>query len=81
MPSNDNRGVELWRHASPESTRMWEFKTLINRKYALQLDTYEQLYQWSIENIASFWEEAWHFTGITASRAYDKVNMIASHIT
>jgi acetoacetyl-CoA synthetase len=65
--------VELWRHSDPTSTRMYSFMQAINSKYALHLTTYEELYQWSINNIPEFWEETWHFTGITASKHFDKV--------
>lgn len=66
---------ELWRHASPEQTRMWEFKDIINKNYGLQLKSYDDLYQWSIKNIEPFWHETWQFTGITASKPYPKVRM------
>lgn len=52
---------------------MWAFKEAVNRKYGLELKTYNDLYQWSIDDIAAFWAEVWNFTGITASRQYDKV--------
>jgi hypothetical protein len=65
--------VELWRHADPSSTRMWEFKELVNRKYNLKLRSYDDLYEWSIGNIPEFWEETWFFCGIKASRPFDKV--------
>lgn len=64
---------ELWRHPKPTETQIWAFKEGVNRKYALQLETYDDLYHWSIENIAHFWEETWHFTGIKASKTYNKV--------
>ncbi|TAQ87419.1 hypothetical protein B7494_g4236 [Chlorociboria aeruginascens] len=65
--------VELWRHADPESTQMWIFLQTVNKKYGLELESYKDLYQWSVENIAEFWEETWHFTGIKASRPFDQV--------
>lgn len=65
--------VQLWRHPNPEATQIWAFKERINAKYHLKLETYDQLYHWSIQNIAEFWGETWHFTGIKASRQYDKV--------
>ncbi len=67
--------VELWRHPDPESTRMAEFRHRINKKYKLKLSTYEDLHQWSIDNIPEFWEETWHFVGITASRSFDLVRV------
>lgn len=52
---------------------MYRFKTLIEKKYNVKLDGYEALRHWSINNIAQFWEEVWHFTGIQASSPYIKV--------
>lgn len=62
--------VELWRHADPESTQMHRFKTLINCKYGLDLDHYEDLHKWSVENIADFWSEVWDFVGVQGEKHY-----------
>ncbi|KAK2034231.1 acetoacetate-CoA ligase [Colletotrichum zoysiae] len=64
---------ELWRHPDPTSTPMWQFLLRVNSKYGLELADYPGLYKWSIENVAEFWEEVWHFVGITASKPFDKV--------
>jgi acetoacetyl-CoA synthetase len=64
---------KLWTHPGPESTRMAEFKRGVNKKYGLKLKNYDDLYKWSIDDIGSFWGEVWDFTGITASKHYDKV--------
>ncbi|KAI9681036.1 MAG: hypothetical protein M1822_007110 [Bathelium mastoideum] len=63
----------LWKHASPESTPMWSFLQTLNAKYGLQLRDYDDLYRWSIENVASFWLEIWHQLGINAPQSYSKV--------
>jgi len=52
---------------------MWDFMQIINRKYSLQLKSYKELYQWSIDNITAFWGEVWHYTGIKASAPYQEV--------
>ncbi|EFQ25279.1 acetoacetate-CoA ligase [Colletotrichum graminicola] len=64
---------ELWRHPDPTATPMWAFLLRVNSKYGLKLADYPGLYKWSIENVAEFWEEVWHFVGITASKPFDKV--------
>ncbi|KAF7865230.1 hypothetical protein EAF04_006207 [Stromatinia cepivora] len=69
----DSLATELWRHPDPTSTRMYEFKEIVNEKYNLKLESYDDLYRWSIGNIAEFWEETWWFTGIRAERGFDKV--------
>ncbi|KAI9831350.1 MAG: hypothetical protein M1819_005124 [Sarea resinae] len=64
---------ELWRNHHPESTRIYELMQLINKKHGTQLTSYKSLYDWSVHNIAQFWHEVWHFTGIRASRPFEKV--------
>ncbi|KAA8567693.1 hypothetical protein EYC84_008165 [Monilinia fructicola] len=71
--SSDSLATELWRHSNPSSTRMYEFKEIVNKKYGLKLKTYDDLYRWSIENIAEFWEETWWFTGIRVEKGFEKV--------
>ncbi len=66
----------LWTHPDPDSTRMTEFMRGVNRKYGLKLNSYDELYQWSIDNIAAFWGEVWDFTGVTAERHYDEVRRV-----
>ncbi|KAL8650871.1 MAG: hypothetical protein Q9210_003575, partial [Variospora velana] len=56
----------LWQHHNPESTRMCEFKKLIERKHGVQLPDYEALRQWSIQYLNDFWRNVWDFTGVVA---------------
>ncbi|KAK3322185.1 acetoacetate-CoA ligase-like protein [Apodospora peruviana] len=64
---------ELWRHASPQSTQMWKFLQHVNSKYGLDIDDYPTLYKWSVENVAAFWDEVWHFAGVKSSKPFDQV--------
>ena len=66
---------KLWEHPSPQTTRTHEFKRSIEQKYGIQLKDYESLRQWSIDYLAQFWEEVWHFTGIQASAPFTKVGL------
>jgi acetoacetyl-CoA synthetase len=49
------------------------FINFVNKKYNLEIDSYDQLYSWSIENIPDFWAAMWKFGEIIASREYDIV--------
>ncbi|MGB9905641.1 MAG: AMP-binding protein, partial [Desulfotomaculales bacterium] len=49
------------------------FTALVNEKYGLHLDSYAELYSWSVENIPAFWATMWEFANIKASRGYDAV--------
>ena len=50
-----------------------EFINIVNREYDLEIDSYDQLCKWSIENIPEFWETMWDFGEIRASRKYDVI--------
>jgi acetoacetyl-CoA synthetase len=39
------------------------------------LDTYKDLYEWSVKNNIDFWREFWHFSKINHSKSYDQVNL------
>ncbi|EEY21611.1 acetoacetyl-CoA synthase [Verticillium alfalfae VaMs.102] len=63
---------ELWRHPDPTSHHSGP-SPAASRKYGLQLNDYPAVYQWSIDNVAAFWEEVWHFSGVKASKSFDEV--------
>ncbi len=68
-------GNLLWR-PSPERIKrsnMYRFMQTINEKYNRNFSEYNELYQWSIENIPDFWETMWNFGGIKASKPYDQI--------
>ena len=44
-----------------------EFKYLINSKYALSLDSYQELYEWSVKNIPDFWNNVITYSDIQYS--------------
>jgi acetoacetyl-CoA synthetase len=64
---------KLWEHPNPTGTPMYKFVQDLNKKYDLSLRGYDELHKWSIDNIAKFWEEVWHSTGIKASKPFDRV--------
>lgn len=65
--------AELWRHPNPKATQMFSFLEHVNSKHGLKLIGYPELYKWSVDDIASFWEDIWNFVGIKASRPYNEV--------
>ncbi|KAI9794915.1 MAG: hypothetical protein M1833_007362 [Piccolia ochrophora] len=64
---------ELWRHPSPQASRMYHFLTFVNKDFQLSLQNYHDLYGWSIRNLSDFWGAVWSFSGIKASQGYHKV--------
>jgi len=65
--------AELWRHPDPTSTHMYKFLESVRDKYNLDISDYPGLYKWSVDNIADFWDQVWHFCGVTASQPYTEV--------
>jgi len=65
----------LWQPSEEriKSTHMYRFMTGINEKFGKNFSTYDELYQWSIQNIPDFWAAMWDYAGIRASRSYDQV--------
>jgi len=49
------------------------FMDVVNVRHKLNLVSYSDLYNWSVENIPDFWAKMWDFSGIIASRTHDKV--------
>ncbi|MDF1553783.1 MAG: AMP-binding protein, partial [Deferrisomatales bacterium] len=49
------------------------FIAFVNRERSLNLQGYDQLWEWSVTEIAAFWECMWRFAGILSSHAYDAV--------
>jgi len=68
-----DEGELLWQHPTPKETKMWDFLQRINQKHQKEFQTYDELYQWSIDNIAELWGEIWEYCGIRHSEPYKKV--------
>ena len=68
-------GKLLWKPSADrvQATNMYCFMNQINDRFGQNFAEYNQLYQWSVENIPDFWETIWDFTGIIASESYREV--------
>jgi acetoacetyl-CoA synthetase len=62
VPTNDRR----------QNANITRFIQEINTRHSLSLNSYAELYQWSVENIPDFWAAMWDFAGIKASRPYER---------
>jgi acetoacetyl-CoA synthetase len=52
---------------------MWDFLQKVNKHHNKNFSTYDELYQWSIDNIADSWAEIWDYVGIRHSQPYKSV--------
>ncbi|MDA9882506.1 acetoacetate--CoA ligase, partial [Alphaproteobacteria bacterium] len=51
-----------------KSSQMYTFMQSINIKYNLNLDSFSELHNWSIENKSNFWSSIWDFFKIIGSK-------------
>ena len=65
----------LWQPTSDQIARanMTRFTGMVNEKYGLAINSYTELYEWSIQNIAHFWAAMWQFGDIISSQGYSDV--------
>ncbi len=73
----------LWEPSEERQNRanIARFIGVVNEKHDLDIDSYAQLWNWSIENIPDFWATMWEFGEIKSSRGYDGVVDDAASLT
>jgi acetoacetyl-CoA synthetase len=49
------------------------FMEQVNARHQLKLNSYAEVYRWSVENIPDFWAEMWDFVEIKGSKPYEQV--------
>src|SRR5579864_7085117 len=50
-----------------------KFVSFVDQKYGQRVKSYSELHRWSVDKVADFWSAVWDYTGIVASRRFDKV--------
>jgi len=55
------------------NSNMTKYMNFVNDKYYFKFIDYEELYDWSINEIEDFWESIWEFAGIIHSKSYNNV--------
>jgi acetoacetyl-CoA synthetase len=65
----------LWKPSKEiiEKANMTRYMQFVNQTHGLRLNTYQGLYEWSINDIPNFWATVWDFVGIKASKDYEVV--------
>jgi len=65
----------LWKPSNEriKNTNITGFIVFVNRRFGKTFQSYDDLYQWSVEDIPNFWAAMWEFCDIKASKQYDKV--------
>ncbi|KAI8324965.1 acetoacetate-CoA ligase [Martensiomyces pterosporus] len=73
QPETTSTNQPLWVPKNPEATNTHKFRQYVNGKRGLNLDTYEDLYTWSVTDIEAFWSDVWDYTGTVYSESYSAV--------
>jgi len=65
----------LWQPSEEQikQTNMYRFIQYVNGRYNLSISDYQELYQWSVEQIPDFWAAIWDFADIIHSQSYEQV--------
>ena len=58
---------------SAEKSNISIFRNYINQKYSLNLKDYNELYKWSVNYIANFWQCLWEFMDVIHSKRFETV--------
>ncbi|TET35867.1 MAG: acetoacetate--CoA ligase [Planctomycetota bacterium] len=68
-------GKLLWKPSNGliRQANMTRFIDFVNDRQNLQITSYSELLEWSVENIPDFWEAFWDFGEIIASRKHEQV--------
>lgn len=64
---------KLWEHPNPKSTQLWDFMQLINQKHGLNLTTFRDIYQFSIDKRSEFFDEVFKLSNLIYSGSYNRV--------
>ncbi|WP_236974361.1 acetoacetate--CoA ligase [Membranihabitans maritimus] len=56
-----------------EKSHLTAYNRWLGNHYGKSFDNYEDLWQWSIENIEVFWESIWKYFNIISHRSYNHV--------
>ncbi|CAL8074785.1 unnamed protein product [Orchesella dallaii] len=55
------------------STRLESLRKAVNKKYSIQLESYDDLHKWSVTQRSNFWAEVWEIGEIIHSEPYTQV--------
>ncbi|KAG9320741.1 hypothetical protein KVV02_006884 [Mortierella alpina] len=68
----NNQGMDpnprkMWEPSDVESKEMEKFRVYINLKHSLALADYNELWQWSVDEIEHFWSAVWEYTNVISA--------------
>ncbi|EST08528.1 AMP-dependent synthetase/ligase [Kalmanozyma brasiliensis GHG001] len=61
------QGKLVWSPTDPSATSMDRFRRTINSRFSLNLQDYNELWEWSCEHLDEFWSTVWDETNVISS--------------
>jgi acetoacetyl-CoA synthetase len=71
----------LWRPPSPPRGAVVELAAAVAARHGVTVDTYDDLWRWSVTSVDDFWRELWAFFGVAADGDPDPVRTGADMAT
>jgi acetoacetyl-CoA synthetase len=70
-----NEGDLLWQPSREriEKTHLTAFLRWLERERGRSFDTYQALWQWSVDDLEGFWQAIWDYFGAQSSAPYERV--------
>ena len=67
--------VPMWEPSEERKKKanMTRFIDFVNKRYGLKIGAYDELHEWSINNLSDFWVSMWEFGEVKASKPYDTI--------
>ncbi len=56
-----------------ENSNIISFIKYVEELTGIQINSYDELYNWSVENIEEFWKSIWIISGVIYSKPYDSI--------
>jgi acetoacetyl-CoA synthetase len=77
--TSDGQQQPLWRPSARERerTEMFRFMRWAGERHGRELESYDELWRWSVDELEEFWADIWEFCGVRASKRYERV--LGSH--
>ncbi|HEY1833896.1 MAG TPA: acetoacetate--CoA ligase [Solirubrobacteraceae bacterium] len=54
-------------------TEMTAFMRFVGERHSLALESYDDLWRWSVDELEDFWADIWEFCDVRASKPYEQV--------
>lgn len=66
---------KLWEPSDEQivMANLTKFMTYLNEQYGSSFKTYDELWEWSVENRSDFWKEIWDFNGVINSASPEAI--------